>query len=53
MIKIIIPIIVFIMSMPIALADSVFTNPAFDTVLLIIFAGVIFFIIKQLINKIK
>ncbi len=45
-------IIGFIFSIPVALADSVFTNPAFDTVLLLIVAGVFFFLIRAQIQKI-
>ncbi len=51
--KILIPIIMFVISIPAALADSVFDNPAFDTVLLLIFAGVIFFALREFIKRIK
>ena len=51
--KLIIPIIVFLATIPIALADSVFSNPAFDTVLILLFAAIIFFALRQLIGKIK
>ena len=49
--KILVMLVIFLTSIPIVLADSVFSNPAFDVVLLIIFAGVVFFILKEQIQK--
>lgn len=51
--KLLIPIVMFILSIPMVLADSIFTNPLFDTVLLLIFAAIIFVIFRDQIKKIK
>jgi len=51
--KLIILILTFILSIPIVLADSVFDNPAFDVVLIIIFSAVIFFFVRRAISMIK
>lgn len=42
-----------VLMIPSVIADSIFSNPAFDTVLLLIFAAVVFVVIKQAIGMIN
>lgn len=51
--KIIQIIIGIVLAIPVAFAQSVFSNPAFDTILLILLAIIFFIGIKKLIEMLK